>query len=634
MDVSLTMWTLTILGLSALIAVDFFIGRKPHDVSIKEAGIWTVVWIVLAALFGLGLLVFGESQASGEFFAGFITEKSLSVDNLFVFVLIMAKFAVPSHLQQRVLLIGVLIALVLRAIFIAAGAAIIASFSWVFYIFGAFLIYTAWKLIQEARSDEEEEEFEENRLLKSIEKRFGVADKYHGTKLFIRNNGKRVMTPLMVVMLAIGTTDVLFALDSIPAIFGLTQDPYIVFTANAFALMGLRQLYFLIGGLLRKLVHLSYGLSVILGFIGVKLVLHALHESGVHVPEISIPFSLAFICGVLIVTTITSLIASKRKAERKRPRPTRSPGRTASRPGSGRTQGVSRTGTERLPDGDRSVRFSVRDGDPAPRTHPRGPTRRKCCRRTAAKGAAAYESPDGTRAGNETGEREHATSALPPALAPLRQMRPLVTQRRVLAMPRVDPGLVRKQAEELRLDVVDQAREGLGILVRVAHPAGEEAVARENVRVAVRVVVDQGDRAGGVPHEMTGGQFDAAHPDRVPVLDGHVRRDGDALGVVPAGVGAGTGRADDVVQRLPVIAVAVGGDDGRDGVVADQPQQRLGLIGRVDQQLLVGGPTAQQIGVVVHRADRDLGDHQVWEFVHIRSAADLHHSAVCHGVSL
>ncbi|MFE3640461.1 TerC family protein [Streptomyces sp. NPDC059169] len=315
MNVSLTLWALTILGLSALIAVDFFIGRKPHDVSIREAGIWTVVWIVLAVLFGLGLLLAGESQASGEFFAGFITEKSLSVDNLFVFVLIMAKFAVPSHLQQRVLLVGVLIALVLRAVFIAAGAAIIASFSWVFYIFGAFLIYTAWKLIQEARSDEEDE-FEENRLLKSVERKFGVADRYHDTKLFIRVNGKRVMTPLMVVMLAIGTTDVLFALDSIPAIFGLTQDPYIVFTANAFALMGLRQLYFLIGGLLKKLVHLSYGLSVILGFIGVKLVLHALHESGVPVPEISTPLSLVFICGILIITTITSLVASRRQVAR------------------------------------------------------------------------------------------------------------------------------------------------------------------------------------------------------------------------------------------------------------------------------------------------------------------------------
>ncbi|EPH45838.1 putative membrane protein [Streptomyces aurantiacus JA 4570] len=312
----MTVWALTVLGLCALIAADFFIGRKPHDVSIKEAGIWTIVWIVLAVLFGIGLLIAGETQASGEFFAGFITEKSLSVDNLFVFILIMAKFSVPSHLQQRVLLFGVLIALVLRAIFIAAGAAVIANFSWVFYIFGAFLIYTAWKLIQEARADEEEEDWEENRLLKSIEKKFGVSDRYEGTKLFIQKNGKKIMTPLMVVMLAIGTTDVLFAMDSIPAIFGLTQDPYIVFTANAFALMGLRQLYFLIGGLLKKLVHLSYGLSVILGFIGVKLVLHALHENGVHVPEISIPVSLGVICGVLIVTTITSLMANKKQSER------------------------------------------------------------------------------------------------------------------------------------------------------------------------------------------------------------------------------------------------------------------------------------------------------------------------------
>ena len=316
MDVSLGLWAVTIAGLCALIAIDFLIGRKPHDVSIKEAGIWTVVWIALAALFGIGLLIFGGGAPAGEFFAGFITEKSLSVDNLFVFVLIMGKFAVPSQYQQRVLLVGVLIALVLRAVFIAAGATIITSFAWVFYIFGAFLIYTAWKLIKEARADDGDEEFEENKLLKAAERRLGVADRYHGTKLFVQQHGKRVMTPMLVVMLAIGTTDVLFALDSIPAIFGLTQDPYIVFTANAFALMGLRQLYFLIGGLLKKLVHLSYGLSVILGFIGVKLVLHALHESGVHVPEISIPFSLAFIVLVLAVTTVTSLLASKKQAER------------------------------------------------------------------------------------------------------------------------------------------------------------------------------------------------------------------------------------------------------------------------------------------------------------------------------
>jgi tellurite resistance protein TerC len=313
MDVSTTLWVATVAALAVLIGADFFIGRKPHDVSVKEAGIWTAVWIGLAGLFGLGLLYFAGGRPAGEFFAGFVTEKSLSVDNLFVFVLIMAKFSVPSRFQQRVLLIGVLIALALRAVFIAAGAAIIASFSWVFYLFGAFLVWTAWKLIQEARAGHSEEEFEENRLLKAAERRFGVADRYHGTKLWIRQNGKRVMTPMMVVVLAIGTTDVLFALDSIPAIFGLTQDPYIVFTANAFALMGLRQLYFLIGGLLEKLVHLSYGLSVILGFIGVKLVLHALHESGVHVPEISTPVSLSVICAVLMVTTVTSLMANRRK---------------------------------------------------------------------------------------------------------------------------------------------------------------------------------------------------------------------------------------------------------------------------------------------------------------------------------
>ena len=314
MNVSLSVWLLTVVALCVLVGADFFIGRKPHDVSVKEAGIWTVVWVVLACLFGLGLLLFGGGKPTGEFFAGYITEKSLSVDNLFVFVLIMGKFAVPSQYQQRVLMVGVIMALVLRAGFIAAGAAIISAFSWVFYIFGAFLIWTAWKLVQDARKGSHEEEYEENKLLKMVEKRFGVADRYHGTKLWIEQNGKRVMTPMLVVMLAIGTTDVLFALDSIPAIFGLTQDPYIVFTANAFALMGLRQLYFLIGGLLKKLVHLSYGLSIILGFIGVKLVLHALHESGVHVPEISIPVSLGVICSVLIVTTLTSLRASKKMA--------------------------------------------------------------------------------------------------------------------------------------------------------------------------------------------------------------------------------------------------------------------------------------------------------------------------------
>jgi tellurite resistance protein TerC len=322
-DVSLTLWALTIAGLCALIAADFVIGRTPHEVSLREAGIWTGVWVALAGLFGLGLLVFGGGGPAGEFFAGYITEKSLSVDNLFVFVLIMGKFAVPAPYQQRVLLVGVLIALVLRAVFIAAGATVIASFSWVFFLFGAFLLWTAWKLLREARADEEDTEYEENRLLKAVERRVPSTDRYHGTRLFVRDGGRRLMTPMLVVMLAIGTTDVLFALDSIPAIFGLTQDPYIVFTANAFALMGLRQLYFLIGGLLKKLVHLSYGLSVILGFIGVKLVLHALHEAGAHVPEISVPVSLGVIVGVLAVTTATSLVAARRQqTAAEEPRPT------------------------------------------------------------------------------------------------------------------------------------------------------------------------------------------------------------------------------------------------------------------------------------------------------------------------
>ncbi|WP_035842010.1 TerC family protein [Kitasatospora azatica] len=295
MDVSLTLWITTIGVLVALIAADFFIGgRKPHEVSIKEAGAWTAVWVVLALIFGGFLWWRFGGQPAGEFFAGYVTEKSLSVDNLFVFVLIMAKFAVPKVQQARVLMVGVIIALVLRAVFIAGGAALVATFSWVFYFFGAFLVWTAWKLVKEARAGRQEAEFEENRLLTAVRRRFPA------------------ISAMTVVMLAIGTTDLLFALDSIPAIFGLTQQPYIVLTANAFALMGLRQLYFLLGGLLKKLVHLSYGLSVILGFIGVKLVLHALHESGVRVPEIGIPLSLGFIVLVLAVTTVTSLRASRR----------------------------------------------------------------------------------------------------------------------------------------------------------------------------------------------------------------------------------------------------------------------------------------------------------------------------------
>ncbi|TQF03120.1 TerC family protein [Kitasatospora acidiphila] len=296
MDVSVALWASTVAVLVVLIAADFIINaRRPHVVSMKEAGIWTGVWIALAALFGLFLWWHSGAKPAGEFFAGYLTEKSLSVDNLFVFLLIMKKFAVPAREQSRVLSVGVIIALVLRAIFIALGAALIAAFSWVFYLFGAFLLWTAWKLFAEARAGRpEDEEFHENRMLVAIRKRFPSVSKS------------------AVVMLAIGTTDLLFALDSIPAIFGLTQSAYIVLTANAFALMGLRQLYFLLGGMLGRLVHLGYGLALILGFVGVKLVLHALHESGVHVPQIGIPLSLGFIAAVLVATTASSLWVSRR----------------------------------------------------------------------------------------------------------------------------------------------------------------------------------------------------------------------------------------------------------------------------------------------------------------------------------
>jgi tellurite resistance protein TerC len=234
-----------------------------------------------------------------------VTEYSLSIDNLFVFIIIMARFSVPRKYQQEVLMVGIIIALILRGIFIMLGAIVIEQFSWVFYIFGAFLIYTGWQL---ARGDDEDEEF----------KVFPVTDEYHGANSFIKINGKRFVTPMFIVMVAIGSTDLLFALDSIPAIFGLTKEPYLVFTANAFALMGLRQLFFLIGGLLDKLVYLSKGLAVVLAFIGVKLVLEALHSDGVAwAPQIPILLSLGIIVGTLAVTTVASLIKvrSLRRAE-------------------------------------------------------------------------------------------------------------------------------------------------------------------------------------------------------------------------------------------------------------------------------------------------------------------------------
>ncbi len=320
MSVPLWLWLATVVGLVGLLLVDLvLVARKPHEVSLGEAGRWVTFYVGLAVLFGLGIWYFSGGVYAGEFFAGYITEYSLSIDNLFIFLIIMNTFKVPAVHQGRVLLVGILIALVMRGIFIAVGAAIIAQFSWVFYLFGAFLIYTGYKL---ARTDhDEEEEFKENAMLRIVRKIYPVADSYHDAKSFIRIDGKRFVTPMFIVMVAIGTTDLLFALDSIPAIFGLTKEPFLVFTANAFALMGLRQLYFLLGGLLNKLVYLSIGLSLILAFIGVKLILEALHTNSLgflnggqplEVPTIGIEVSLPVIIGILVITTVASLVKAKR----------------------------------------------------------------------------------------------------------------------------------------------------------------------------------------------------------------------------------------------------------------------------------------------------------------------------------
>ncbi|NKE57837.1 TerC family protein [Lentzea sp. PSKA42] len=323
MNVPAWMWIATIVGLLVLLAVDLVIvDRKPHEVTIGEAARWVIFYVAMAALFGLGIWYFSGGQYATEFFAGYITEYSLSVDNLFIFLIIMTTFKVPAIHQHKVLLIGILLALIMRGIFIAAGAALISQFSWVFFIFGAFLIYTGWQLARE--NHDEDEEYKENLMLRMVRKVFPVTNDFHGSKSFIRIDGKRFVTPMFIVMVAIGSTDLLFALDSIPAIFGLTKEPFLVFTANAFALMGLRQLYFLLGGLLAKLVYLSIGLSVILGFIGVKLILEALHTNTLwflnggepfHVPTIGIEVSLSVIVGVLAITTIASLLKVKRDPE-------------------------------------------------------------------------------------------------------------------------------------------------------------------------------------------------------------------------------------------------------------------------------------------------------------------------------
>ena len=320
MDVSPLVWWVTIGVTTLVLLVDIVvIGRRPHEPSRREVSIALAFFIGMAVLFGIGVWVFAGHDYGTQFFAGWLTEYSLSVDNLFIFLIIMSKFGVPKELQQNALLVGIVLALIMRAIFIAVGAAAINNFSWIFYIFGLFLLWTAWKIAKEGA--ENEDDFEENRLIKFVERKFPATAEWHGTKILTVENGKRVITPMFIVIIALGTTDLLFALDSIPAIYGLTEEPYLVLTANIFALMGLRQLYFLIGGLLERLVYLSYGLAFLLGFIGVKLILHALHENelpfingGEHVewaPDIPVWLSLLVIIGTLVITTVASLIKSK-----------------------------------------------------------------------------------------------------------------------------------------------------------------------------------------------------------------------------------------------------------------------------------------------------------------------------------
>jgi tellurite resistance protein TerC len=320
MNVPVWVWILTIALTTAVLLVDVvIIGRRPHVPTMAEAGRYLALYVSLSLLFGLGVWHFSGADYAVQYYAGWLTEYSLSVDNLFVFLIIMVKFGVPEKLQQTALMAGIVIALFLRGIFIAVGAAAINEFSWVFYIFGVFLIFTAVKLAKEGNSDDE---YVENRFLKWIEAWFPATDQWHGTSVFIRENGTRIITPMFIVILALGTTDLLFALDSIPAIFGLTQEAFLVMTANIFALMGLRQLYFLIGGLLKRLVYLGVGLAVLLAFIGLKLILHAAHVNElpfinggkpVHdAPEISIGQSLTVILAILAITTIASLLKTRK----------------------------------------------------------------------------------------------------------------------------------------------------------------------------------------------------------------------------------------------------------------------------------------------------------------------------------
>lgn len=315
MNVPWWVWVAVVGGLGILLLLDLVIvDRKPHEVTTAEAARWVCFYLSCGLLFGLGVWIFGNEHFAIEYFTGYLTEYSLSVDNLFIFMVIISSFAVPTIHQHRVLLIGIVLALVMRGLFIAVGAALIAEFVWVFFVFGGFLLWTAIGMLRGSGDDQDAE----NVAVRWVRKAFPITDDYYGTKSVVKINGKRWLTPMFVVIVAIGSADLLFAVDSIPASFGITQDPFLVFGVNAFALMGLRQLFFLIGGLLNKLVYLNQGLAVLLGFIGVKLILHAVAEYGIGPSWLDINnyVSLGVIVGVLAMTTIASLAKSKQEREK------------------------------------------------------------------------------------------------------------------------------------------------------------------------------------------------------------------------------------------------------------------------------------------------------------------------------
>ncbi|MGO2658144.1 TerC family protein [Mycetocola reblochoni] len=318
MQVTPLVWLITIAVTIAFFVYEFFVHvRKPHEPTIAESARWSVFYISLALLFGVGIGVVSGWGYGGEYFAGYLTEKALSVDNLFVFLIVMTGFAVPKAYQQKVLMIGIVIALILRGGFIAIGATLIENLSWIFYVFGALLLFLAWR---QAFSNHESDPAD-SALMRFVKRHLPVTDDYHGDRLTVKLDGKRFVTPMLLTIIAIGFIDLAFAVDSIPAIYGLTSEAYIVFTANAFALMGLRQLFFLIGGLLERLVYLAQGLAVILAFIGVKLLFHALHVNELPfinggravewAPEIPIWFSLLFIGATIAVATVASLMKTR-----------------------------------------------------------------------------------------------------------------------------------------------------------------------------------------------------------------------------------------------------------------------------------------------------------------------------------